>query len=161
AARWLMSLFATTRESETLGFYPGIEFKDAASGEIVGEADVLMVMSDGDLVVGECKRSAVGLVKEEVEKLDRLTERLGSRWSFLATLEPSRSCGTSWREAVRLDDNHCRLVLTGDRLFAQHAIAAPGANAVEWVELDQAQTAAQSERALQLLVNFDVLKRLI
>jgi hypothetical protein len=161
AARWLMSLFSTVHESETLGFYPGVEFKDTASGEIIGEADVLLVMSDGDLVVGECKRSAAGLVSEEIDKLDRLTERLGSRWSFLSTLEPSRACGTLWKESVRYDDKHCRLVFTGDRLFARHPSVSLGANAVEWIELNEAETAAQNDMALQLLMGFDVLRRLI
>ena len=105
AAWWFLSLFTTTGESEILGFYPGVDFKDPATDEIIGEADVLLVMADGDLVVGECKRAGAGLIQEEVDKLDRLTARLGSRWSFLSTLAPARVCGALWKDSIASTTN--------------------------------------------------------
>ena len=52
-------------------------------------------------------------------------------------------------------------MLTGDRLFARYPSVSLGANAVDWVELDEAETEAQNDMALQLLMGLDVLKRLI
>jgi hypothetical protein len=110
--------------------------------------------------MGECKRNAGGLVPVELEKLDKLTARLRSRWSFVSTLDPSRTCEPIWKESIRSDGKHSRLVVTGDRLFSMHP-ATLVAGAVEWVELNDAQAAQSNEQFIQTLSGFNVLERLI
>jgi hypothetical protein len=102
--RWRCELFADpfNKGSYLYGAYPGVDFK-TPDGETVGEADVLLVLADGTLVPGECKRTSADLNKGELGKLDRLADALGSRWSFLATLAPSRDCDAAWKHAAEAD----------------------------------------------------------
>jgi hypothetical protein len=134
--RWC-ELFADpfNKGSYLYGAYPGVDFK-APDGETVGEADVLLVLADGSLVPGECKRTSAGLNAVELGKLDRLADALGSPWAFLATLAPSRDCDATWKQAAAEADggSRPRLVLTADQLFEESVVPALGEDVFAWRE---------------------------
>jgi hypothetical protein len=99
ALRYLLHLYRSRPDGVGLifGGYPGVTIRRDGEANPIGEADVLVVMSDGRFGVGECKSRALGLVDEEIEKLGSLAGALGASWTFTATLDPSAACGTQWR----------------------------------------------------------------
>jgi hypothetical protein len=116
--RYFLSVFRQSfgKASYLYGAYPGVEFLNPDTSEVLGEADVLLVFTDGGLVPGECKLHAAGLNEAELKKLDALSARLDSPWSFVATPDYSSDAGT-WREARRGLPEPPRFVLTGEHLF--------------------------------------------
>jgi hypothetical protein len=83
----------------------------------VGEADVLLLMTDGELVPGEVKRHGAGLTQQELNKLDVISGRLNSPWNFIATPDWAAICPPLWREAIRSLPQPPRFCLTGEHLF--------------------------------------------
>jgi hypothetical protein len=125
--RWLVSLFDHGMTDDYLvGGYPGVEFVDV-DGTVLGEADVLLVFSDGSLGLAEYKRSARGLTADEVDKLDSLADRVGASWTMVATHDSAAACGAIWSECQQVLPQRPRFVLTGDQLFS-HAVPAIGAS---------------------------------
>jgi hypothetical protein len=115
------------------GGYPGVDIYDSDTDDRVGEADVLLLLTDGQLVPGECKRRGAGLNDLELEKLQRLTERLGAPWSFVATLDWADDCPQIWRDCIRFaPDPSPRLAVTGEHLMADHVFWQLGTNIFEW-----------------------------
>src|SRR5262249_32258269 len=57
------------RVGPIFGGYPGVILRRPGESDPLGEADVLFVMMDGRVGVGECKTRAQGLVFDEVRKL--------------------------------------------------------------------------------------------
>jgi hypothetical protein len=106
------------QRSSVYGAYPGVDFTDPDSGARVGEADVLLVLADGSLVVGECKRNGVGLTIGECEKLDYVVKRLNARFSFLATTSWARDCPPIWSQCFDpAPSDPPRYVLSGEQLL--------------------------------------------
>jgi hypothetical protein len=75
ALRWFYDLFSGDRKV-LYGAYPGVTIRRAGSTKDIGEADVLLVFSNGWLVPGEVKLRSSGWSAEDVWKLDILTEAL-------------------------------------------------------------------------------------
>jgi len=76
---------------------PGVEFRGPDSAKVEGEADVLVILRNGALILGECKTSARGLKPEEIEKLWTAADHVGARATFSATLDRAAECGADWR----------------------------------------------------------------
>lgn len=115
--RWLVELFdSPPHESFLVGGYPGVEFLDRA-GQVVGEADVVLLFDDGTLALAEYKRSAVGLTSEEVEKLESLAALLGAGWTVVATHDAPENCGRLWSDCQQGPPARPRFALTGAQLF--------------------------------------------
>jgi hypothetical protein len=132
--RWWADYFADHfhRPSYFHGAYPGVDFRKD-TGDTVGEADVLLVFADGTVVPGECKRGPVGINESELAKLDRLADALGSPWTFVATMAPSRDCAPIWAQlASDVSARRPRLVLTGDHLFELHVTHGLGDDPFQW-----------------------------
>lgn len=133
ALRWWCEYFSSAfRRSYLYGAFPGVEFKRRGSSETIGEADVLLVFTDGSLVAGECKRGPIGLNETELGKLDRLSAALDSSWDFVATIAPGRECSQVWRDLAERDSSRPRLVLTGDQLFDALIMRQLGADEFAW-----------------------------
>lgn len=134
AMRWFAELWRPTfdKPSGLFGAYPGVEFFEEGKADPIGEADVLLVHSDGELIPGECKRRGVGLKVEDIEKLDRLADRLGSPWSFLATLDRASTCPSLWTESLRQLPEKPRCALTAEHLFESMIFWPAGANILAW-----------------------------
>jgi hypothetical protein len=103
AMRYFARLFEPRfdRSSLIYGMYPGVDFYERVGGNRIGEADLVAVLSNGSLVVGECKRHGAGLTAAEIGKLDALAERLKSPWTFLATTDVAADCPPIWVESQR------------------------------------------------------------
>jgi len=145
AMRWFHYFFSRTQEepSEMFGMYPGVEFLEQGHDQVIGEADLLLVMSDGTLVPGECKRHGAGLNDREVEKLDRLCESVQAPWSFVATAERSALCSELWRSARRRLPDPPRIVLTGEQLFDRIPLRTLGEDPFEWKDKSDADWIVQ------------------
>ena len=131
--RWFYRLFEEHfgRESALFGGYPGVEVVNT-EGTTIGEADVLLLMRDGSLIPGEVKRTASGLNRRELEKLDKLCAALDAPWSFIATLSASEQCGELWRDSARSLPDKPRFAVTGSQLFAVFLGRGLGTNPFAW-----------------------------
>lgn len=114
------------------GGYPGVNFfADASKREPVGEADVLLVLADGQLAIGECKSRAAGLNQQELDKLWMLGDRLGVAFTFVATLDRAAVCGPPWR-ANPESANFAHHSLTAEHLFTLHPTHVLDENPLAW-----------------------------
>ncbi len=134
AMRWFFGFFhRAIQPSELFGMYPGVEFRELGQAQVLGEADVLLVMANGSLVPGECKRSGSGMNQIELNKLESLCERIRAPWSFIATGDRAAHCPDLWRDAMRNLPASPRFSMTGERLYER----APGVgqDQLGWKEL--------------------------
>jgi hypothetical protein len=140
AMRWFAELWRPSfdKPSGLFGAYPGVEFFEEGEADPIGEADVLLVQSDGELIPGECKRRGVGLKAADIEKLDRLADRLNSPWSFLATLDQASACPSLWTESLRQLPAKPRVALTAEHLFESMVFWPAGVNILAWRDEPQA-----------------------
>ncbi|TDC63554.1 hypothetical protein E1200_21995 [Actinomadura sp. GC306] len=113
------------------GGYPGVNFMERGSSRIFGEADVLLLLADGSIAVGECKTRAAGLVAEELEKLAGLAARLDASFTFVATLDSSEACGDNWRRNPHAD-GRLHFALTAEHLYDLHPRALIGTDPFAW-----------------------------
>jgi hypothetical protein len=134
AMRWFTELWRPSfdRASTLFGAYPGVEFFEQGEPDSIGEADVLLIQSDGELIPGECKRRGVGLKDADVEKLEHLANRLDSPWSFMATLDQASACPAIWTESRRELPEKPRFGLTAEHLFEPMVFWPAGANILAW-----------------------------
>lgn len=103
-------------KESVFGSYPGVEFRQPDSTKVDAEADVLVVLRNGALILGECKSNARGLKPEELEKLWASADRLGARATFAATLDRASNCGPEWR-TVEAPSGRPHFALTAEHLF--------------------------------------------
>jgi hypothetical protein len=112
AARWLAELL----DKQLYGFHPGIEFRDDA-GLLIGEADVVLVFTDGTLAIGECKLTPRGLRQSDVDKLESLATAIGATWTFYAVPAWRDACTDIWGQLERGLPERPRFVLTNEQLL--------------------------------------------
>lgn len=138
AMRYLARLFEASfdRPSPIYGMYPGVDFYESSGDRRIGEADVVAVLHDGSLVIGECKRHGAGLNAGEVDKLDALAERLRSPWTFLATTDRADVCPATWPESQRSLPDAPRFCLSAEQLFEPMVFWAAGTNPLAWSPRD-------------------------
>jgi len=140
--RYLCTLWGPQfdRPATLYGAYPGVEILDG--DKLIGEADVLLVLSDGNIVPGECKQRGAGLNENEIRKLDLLSERLGAPWNFLATADWAQDCPQLWPQSVSRDEDNWRIALTAEQLFDPFPTQLDGT----WNVMDSEARAAMSEQ---------------
>lgn len=102
--------------SFVFGGYPGVEFRKPDSDRVEAEADVIVVLRNGEIVLGECKANARGLSPEELDKLWGAADQLGARATFAATLDRAANCGQEWRSTVG-PTGRPHFALTAEHLF--------------------------------------------
>jgi hypothetical protein len=130
------------RPSQLFGAYPGVDIYEERSKVRIAEADVLLVLTNGELVPGECKRRGAGLNSTEVTKLEQLADRLESPWSFFATVDWADDCQAIWEQSIRFaPDPSPRVVLTAEHLLNEIVFWQAGTNIFEW------SPATEEERA--------------
>ena len=95
---------------------PGSSFVEPGSVKVGAEADVLAVLRNGALVIGECKTTARGLRDDTLEDLWKAADRVGARATFVATLDRAANCGEDWKiQAAPSGRPH--FALTAEHLF--------------------------------------------
>ena len=103
-------------KQSVFGAYPGVEFRRPDSTTVEAEADVLVILRNGALILGECKTSARGLKPGELEKLWTAADQVGARATFSATLDRAAECGAEWR-TLETPGRRPHLALTAEHLF--------------------------------------------
>ena len=118
AMRYFCRLFAahTDGVSPLYGAYPGVDFSDEAGNQL-GEADLVLLSTSGEIALGECKRSGVGLKEPDIAHLDRLCSATAAEWSFLAVPVWASECSELWRSSARELPEPPRFVLTAEHLL--------------------------------------------
>jgi hypothetical protein len=111
-AGWWRALF----RNGLYGFHPGVEFIDS-KGSPIAEVDVVLLLADGRLALGECKRRAAGLTEREIDKQEELADRLDAAWTFYATPQWSRDCPALWTSLRRDLPERRRFSLYGEHLL--------------------------------------------
>lgn len=87
---WFTRLFGEA--GGLVGSHPGVDFYPGDSKDKVGEADVLLMFTDGRLVPVEVKRTAVGVDARALELMDRLAAALHAPYDVVAVSQPARDC---------------------------------------------------------------------
>ncbi|MET8763090.1 hypothetical protein [Lentzea sp. NPDC004782] len=122
--RWLNELFESW---DLVGAHPGVTFTDPATGQDIGEADVLLLFANGDLVPVEVKRRVAGADARTTDLMDTLAEALKAPWDLLAVTQPGRECA-ELMELARALPQRPRLLLTNDQLHEGFPLWAVGKN---------------------------------
>lgn len=132
--RWFTELWyeAFDRPSRLYGAYPGVEFGLLGSDAVVGEADIVLLLSSGELIPGEVKRRGNGLNDDELAKLRILHDRLGASWSFVATLSWGDDCPPVWRDLEARSQSSPTFAITGEHVFDRSIIWTDGDNPFAW-----------------------------
>ncbi|PVX59508.1 hypothetical protein [Rhodococcus globerulus] len=96
SARHISSVFGPDR-GHVFGIYPGIELRELGDATVFAEIDVVVVLSNGNFIFGECKVNARGLTDGELAKLWEAADRVGATATFAATMQPATECGDVWK----------------------------------------------------------------
>jgi hypothetical protein len=103
-------------ERQLYGFHPGVEFRDR-EGQLIGEADLVLLFVDGGIALGECKLTPRGLRQADISKLETLAGALNAAWTFYAVAAWREDCGDVWQGLERdLPERPC-FVLTNEQLL--------------------------------------------
>lgn len=138
AMRYFCEVFRAVgdKPARLFGAYPGVDFYSEETGKPMGEADVVLVFTTGEMAIGECKRSAHGLKDADIRKLEDLCEKTGAEWSFIATLASAADCPAIWSDSERRLPAPPRFVLTAEHLLKYQVFWAYGADPFAWPNAD-------------------------
>lgn len=125
--RWVIELF---ERGGLVGAHPGVTFA-GADGQSIGEADVLLLFSDGSLVPIEVKRRGAGVDERALSLMDTLADALEARWDALAITQAGRDL-PDIAAAERRSPDRPRLLLTDDQIHEPLVIWTMGSNPFEW-----------------------------
>lgn len=121
--------------SSLIGLHPGIECR--VKGEVVGEADLLILTREGQLIPVELKSSYAGVTGDQVRKLTKLSDLLAAPWAALAVLQsgseaPSDYVSLEVRAGV---SGFHRLTLAADALLSPMPVWSLGSDPFAWQTL--------------------------
>ncbi|MEV0843312.1 hypothetical protein AB0I55_27680 [Actinocatenispora sera] len=119
ATRFFYLLFNSGKDSQIVGLHPGIEILKKGENSPIGEADVLMLTLNGDLIPVEVKRSAGGLTDDEIQRLDKLARKLGAPWSVAAACQYAKDAAKSVKDLADYweDSTYRRIAIGYDNLL--------------------------------------------
>ncbi|WP_142274621.1 hypothetical protein [Mycobacterium scrofulaceum] len=87
-------------QDAVFGAYPGVELLELGAADVVAELDVVILLSNGQWIVGECKARQRGLNDSELQKLWTAADRIEATATFAATLDAGSACADLWRETT-------------------------------------------------------------
>lgn len=111
-AGWWISLLG----SGIYGVHPGLEFLNDEK-QVVGEADVVLLLSNGRIALGECKRRANGLKQSDIDSLESIADQTNAAFTFYATPQWSSQAGPLWTDLRRDLPERRRFALFGQHLL--------------------------------------------
>lgn len=133
-AMYHLSRVFDRRDGPLFGIYPGIELFEHGNKNPLPEVDLLVILSNGEWILGECKVRARGLHRHDLEKLWKISDRVGAPATFTVTLQSSADCSDTWK--VTEDPNgRPHFSLTAEHLYDLHGIGpAYGQELFAWRE---------------------------
>jgi hypothetical protein len=134
-AAWWVTLF---RRGWLTGVYPGVEFLDG--NKLLAEIDVVLLLQEGTLAFGECKRRAAGLLQQDLDRMDELAERVDAGWTFAATPGWAADAPEIWQSLRRELPERRRFALCAEQLQAdsRNIMARLGSDPTAWAPADAA-----------------------
>lgn len=148
ALHWFVELL----RPQLVGAHPGVTFADA-DGRHLGEADVVLLTRDGELVPVEVKRRVAG-IEGAADKLDALSDALQSPWDAVAVTEPARDCQALTALGRSLPDRP-RVLLTDDQLHEHRIFWTLGSDPFGWQPLSLDDDAARQAAFVKRLADSD------
>ena len=107
--------------SSVFGAYPGVEILEPGSNDPLAEIDVLLVLTDGTWIIGECKTNARGLAQSDLTKLWAAADRVDAIATFAATMDRASNCDPLWK-TENDDAGRPHFALTAEHLYDVQAI---------------------------------------
>ncbi|GAA4895706.1 hypothetical protein GCM10023405_13510 [Streptomonospora salina] len=151
--RWIVAIYQAGN-GELVGAHPGVNFYD--NGKLIGEADIVLLFSDGRVVPVEVKRSGRQLIQGEVDKLRVIANLFDSPSIILGSGEASDKCS----EALQYDkgDGRCRVITSEYWMNPQPSPALGWKHIPDWSQISGGQNPSledHEERYSRMLVEFD------
>jgi hypothetical protein len=111
-------------------------------------AYVLLLLRNGMLALGECKRRPGGLVANDLAKLDVIADRVHAAWTFAATLGWADKATPLWETLRRELPERRRFALCAEQLFAPSidVVALLGNDPTAWSPVSSDERAARHDR---------------
>ncbi|MGW3993206.1 hypothetical protein ACWEF6_06930 [Amycolatopsis sp. NPDC004772] len=100
-----------------VGVHPGVDFRNGIGEQL--EADILVVMGDGDLFACEVKSRSTGLKDADIEHNERLARWLGNPTVLFACGETEEEAAPSYIAAAEGGSGVVRRLLTADDWLAR------------------------------------------
>jgi len=128
---WWIALLG---RNSLVGLYPGVEFLEQDNDQVLAEVDVVILLPDGTVALGECKRRPSGLFQSDLDSLDELAERIGAAWTFAATPGWAGDAPELWRTLRRDLPERRRFALCGEQLLTpnREIVNLLGHDPTEW-----------------------------
>lgn len=136
-----------------IGLHPGLEAIRENETQIAGEADVLMMLSNGDCIPAEVKKSFVGVTEGELVKLENLRAIWNAPWSVVAVTDYAHNAPDEFADIEQRGEEieNYRILLTYDQMLEPHPIWALGSDPFEWKPMSiEAISDREKEFAAQL-----------
>ena len=116
AIRHICRMLDRFRDGKIVGAYPGVELLEVGTKNVIAELDVVVLLTSGMWLVGECKARQRGLNAIELGKLWAAADRVGAPATFAATLDSGNTCEDPWK--MTSDPNgRAHFALTAGHLF--------------------------------------------
>jgi hypothetical protein len=144
--RYFAFLFGGSFSSSLIGGHPGLDIGARDNPDRIGEADVLLLRTDGSCIPIEVKSSFAGADPAEIEKLDRLADSLKAPWSAIAICD---SAAMAPEDFGRLEQRTVgvrphRLVLTYDQLLDPHPVHRLAEDPYAWRQISDEELGERS-----------------
>ena len=124
---WFTRLFARS----LIGSHPGVDFYPGDSKNTIGEADVLLMFTDGSLVPVEVKRTAAGADAQALQLLDQLAVALRAPYDVVAVSQPARDCPTM-PASISQPTGRPRLLISEDQILDRAPFPAADTDPFAW-----------------------------
>jgi hypothetical protein len=116
--RYLIDLMSI-RDDWLVGAHPGVDFY-SGNGVQLGEADVLLLFSDGTTLLAEVKRHASGFTAGDLQRLETIADQMSGIGTVLGCGDDSATAGDQFAGLGREEPRPRRLI-TADQWLAPRA----------------------------------------
>jgi hypothetical protein len=119
-----------------------MEVLTKGANSVLGEADVLMLTTESQLIPVEVKRTSTGFTASEVGKLDALADHLKASWSMAAVCQYGKDVDPAFsglEDRSHAPDSHFRALLSYDALLNPMPMWTLGGDPFAWTPMADEQ----------------------